>query len=79
MSRAVFRDEAICHSRHLNKVFDNLAIEATTITILACGNDQELMDRAFDVDLGLISTPTNRLTNDQGPWWPKNLFLPLKY
>lgn len=71
MSRAVFRDEAIRQSRFLDEIFDELAIEATTITLLACGNNQSLINRAFDVDLGLITTPNERLTTEQGPWWPK--------
>lgn len=71
MSRAVFRDEAIRQNRFLDQVFDELAVQATTITLLACGNNQELINRAFDVDLGLIATPSERLTNEQGPWWPK--------
>lgn len=71
MSRAVFRDEAIRQSRFLDRVYDELATEATTITLLACGDNKNLLNRAFDVDLGFITTPTERLTNEQGPWWPK--------
>lgn len=72
MARSVFRDERIRELRKLNEVYDTLSIEAATIMLLACNGDEQMKQRAFDIDLGLQETPSQRFTDTAGrPWWPK--------
>jgi hypothetical protein len=71
MARGVYRDPGIKETRRLDDVFDQLTIEAATIVMLGCCGREDFLNHAFDTDLGLVEVPKERLTNENGPWWPK--------
>ncbi|MBI4058814.1 hypothetical protein HY404_01085 [Candidatus Microgenomates bacterium] len=68
----IFRDEPLKEKHQLDEVYNKLAVEGSTIVLLACGDNQDAKELAFDVDLGLVDIPETSITDKGGRrWWPK--------